>query len=191
MTTNTPGKMSIEVLDALLENELMLKRAGKLGDFLANGTGARYLRQPRLTVAQHFDIEPAFLILDPLLGSLGVVERVPAAIASVEEFVRRAVDHAAYLRHLLLRDQSRKARHALAVELVLLVDGAADDPEAALGKLGEALRKTLRESDSLFHVGVGVLEYCEDAADFGRRLRRAFPWLLTATTAGSGPSEPA
>jgi hypothetical protein len=178
------AKDLVEALDLELGATLELHRAQSLGDWLAPEHECSYLVGPHLRMAHHFDLDPAVLIRDSALGTLGIVETVlpgrrdaqdrPMVIA---EQVRRHVDAATYTRHLLLRDPVRRGAAALSVELVLLTRAA----PATADEIGEALRDLLRKSDSLFHVGIGVL-----TLEAGRRptavmLRRAMPWLLTAT----------
>jgi energy-coupling factor transporter ATP-binding protein EcfA2 len=179
---NEPVHTLIEDLDVALRQQLRLRRAESLPDFLGKDKkDARYLREPRLTVAQHFDIAPAFLIYDPLLGTIGVVEVIKAGDdgSSTATVVRRCVDHTTYLRHLLLRDRQLGERAALATELVL-VTADSEHGREGLAAIGEALREALRDSNSLSQVGISVLRH-GGADRFEDRLRRAFPWLLQAT----------
>ena len=172
----------VDDLDAALRDPLGVRRIERVKDLFEAGTFTRYLREPRLTFALHFDIEPKFLVLDPTLGTFGIVELVMpgAAPADVEKAVRRHIDRATYLRHLLLRDTTRERRRPLNVELVLLTADPLDGEQDALAPIGTALRKVVQETDSLFQVGVNVLSHGGPASRFNGRLRRAFPWLLTA-----------
>jgi energy-coupling factor transporter ATP-binding protein EcfA2 len=185
----------IAALDEALLKSLQLRRSENVGDFTGPGKHARYLCQPKLTVASHFDIDPAFLLFDPLLGTIGVVEVIlpppstdngteaPASTSgeSVETQVHRAIDRASYLRHLLVRDKTRKEARPLTVELVLLTADETPDDEVTVAAIGDVVRGVLRSADSLYHVGFGVLLHGGPSAGFDQRLRRAFPWLLTAT----------
>jgi hypothetical protein len=86
-----------------------------------------------------------------------------------------------YMRHLLLRDRTPGLWRPITVELVLVTADEMQDEKLALDAIGVALRDVLRDTDSLFHIGVGVLCHGGSNVRFEGRLRRAFPWLLTAT----------
>lgn len=175
----------ITALDEALVNTLSLQRRDDIKDFFAPDRGPpRFLREHALRMARHFDLAPAFLVLDPTLGSLGIVEVAlpsnPQKLAA-EAVVQRHIDTATYARHLLLRDKDLKDRKALSVELVLLTANETAAEQKFYGQIGNALRKTLRDSDSLYHIGVGILRYQKGVQPYADRLRRAFPWLLKAT----------
>ena len=167
---------AIQDLDEELSGTLGLYRAGDVPDWLATPRDQAYLVQPKVRIAHHFDLEPAFLIRDSGLGTLGIVNLVEST-TDVAGQVRRCVDSATYARHLLLRDPERGNAPALTVELALL---ARNDPQVVDG-IGEALRELLRTTDSLFHVGISLLVHKGGDCPFGRNLRRGLPWLLTAT----------
>jgi hypothetical protein len=167
----------IDLLDQALDKTLGLHRADDVKDWLDAAQWDRaYMVKPKVRIAHHFDLEPAFLIRDSLLGTLGIVHRVESKPDPADQ-VRRYVDSATYVRHLLLRDPLRRNAPALTVELVLLAD---DDPVITHG-IGEALRELLRKTDSLFHVGISLLLDKGGDDPFGHGLRRGLPWLLTAT----------
>ena len=172
-------------LDTALATTLELVPAKDFNDFLKmSGGAARFLRNPKLRMARHFDLAPAFLVLDPTLGSLGIVEMALPSNPRKEKaavVVQRHVDTATYARHLLLRDRELKGRKALSVELVLLTANETPEERTFFDEIGNALRLAQRDSDSLYHIGVGVLCYSGGEQPFKDRLRRAFPWLLKAT----------
>ena len=173
----------IDDLDAALRGPLAVRPVDCLDAFVAAGTSPRYLREPRLTIALHFDIQPAFLILDPRLGTLGIVKLLTpkSGDETIGNQVHRCIDRAAYMRHLLLRDRTPGLWRPITVELVLVTADEMQDEKLALDAIGVALRDVLRDTDSLFHIGVGVLCHGGSNVRFEGRLRRAFPWLLTTT----------
>ena len=199
MTSPTKAAQIVDDVHAALRRSLDVRHAESLESFVAPGKFARYMREPRLVVAQHFDLKPAFLILDPLLGTLGIVDLVlpesgqlaaptsdkgsekPKDDGGVGQRVRESIDHATYIRHLLLRDRSRAELPPLTVELVLLTADETDDEKLTVETIGTALRDVLRDADSLFHIGVSVLCHGGSTVGLEGRLRRAFPWLLRAT----------
>jgi len=166
----------------------------------------RYLLGPelRLRVAHHFDLEPAALVYDPDLGTLGVVEIFdpeetesdprdpsadPASLALRK--VKTIIDRAVYLRHLLWTEAERhnasvarddlpgKGVVPLTVELVIACP-APEQGESESTALSDALGQVSRETAYLEAVGVNVL-YHHGGRDFDpAQLRRAFPWLLKA-----------
>jgi hypothetical protein len=175
----------VDALDVALRATLNLQRKTSLDEFVAPGGAARYLREPALRIASHFDVDPVFLVFDPLLGSLGIVglvlPAVPVKLEDVRALVQRHIDTATYTRHLMVRDRRLGDRKALSVELVLLSADETPEERRLLADLGMALRQLLRDADSLFHIGVGVLCYGGGDDPFKGRIRRAFPWLLRAT----------
>ena len=174
----------VDDLDRALERSLKLVRAASVTELLKPGRNPRYVRDLRLTFAEHFDVNPAFFILDSLLGTVGLVETVwpdGSSADQIAEEVRRCVDRATYLRHLLLRDPEKGSRRPLSVELVLLTADEPGPTRRGLDAIGDALRNVLRDTDSLFHIGVGVLHHDGSALGGDGRLRRTFPWLLAAT----------
>lgn len=186
----------ITELEKVLRPVLGIDRAANIREFRDVEGGARYLPRPDVRIAHHFDLKPAFLIFDPACGSLGIVDVVLPAPDDDEKKTRKAVrdsiDRATYARHLLLRDPRLRGHAALTVELVLLTGDETPSERDALVTIGEELRSALRDSDSLFHVGIGVLCYSGGAFKEGS-LRRAFPWLLKATREwfGSPHAQPA
>ena len=64
----------MSALDTALVDTLELQRGNDVKEFFALGGPVRFLREPALRMARHFDLTPAFLVLDPALGSLGIVE---------------------------------------------------------------------------------------------------------------------
>jgi energy-coupling factor transporter ATP-binding protein EcfA2 len=172
----------VSALELALTNTLGLRGVDSLDDFFGPAVGARYLRDKTIRMAAHFDLSPAFLILDPLLGSLGIVEvTLPPTPKDSDALVRRHIDTATYARHLLLRDPSAREVKALTVELVLLTADETEDDKRKFEQISISIRHALRDTDSLAHIGVNVLAYGGTADQFNGRTRRAFPWLLKAT----------
>ncbi|TXI75677.1 MAG: hypothetical protein E6Q43_03150 [Dokdonella sp.] len=181
MSTEPRADRLIADLDTALHQVVGLHRAETVADWLASKTTS-YLIRRRVLVAHHFDIQPAALIHDPALGTLGIVECVLATEpAQVAAQVRRHVDVATYTRHLVLRDRARGERLAHTVELVLLAANETDADRQVLTEIGNTLRALVRSTDSLYHVGIGLLTWNGGATPFHGQLRRALPWLLRAT----------
>lgn len=136
-----------------------------------------------IRVSQQVDFKMDALIRDGELGSLGIVHLVDATTD-----VRKKIDEAAYLRHLLIeetRSTENVNRPPYAVEIVLAYLGG-DVPQ-----LAETLRTILHDGMYLHAVGVNVWRpenggSLTDAA----AVRRAFSWLLadTETWFGQRPS---
>src|SRR5262245_28141764 len=90
-------------IDIALRETIGLHRANTVAEWLEKGEVPRYLMQPKLILAQHFDLTPAAVIYDRNLGTLGIVELVLAnGKDSVSVQVRKHIDAATYARHLLL-----------------------------------------------------------------------------------------
>lgn len=165
--------------------------------------GARevmYLRDPKLRFCGHFEPEVDLLIHDPALCTLAMVQVVDAGEPeAIRAQVRRYVDRATYLRHLLLtarEQQPAQDQHTVSVELVLVYrarDWDGDGQVDLLYEVGEILRDLALQTDCLHAIGLNVL-----AADAGGQdasggsgggsgfssvqLRRAFSWLLRDTS---------
>jgi energy-coupling factor transporter ATP-binding protein EcfA2 len=165
-------------LDAALK-KIGLHRANDEREWLDTTQRVSYLVPAgEVRMAHHFDLKAAMLVRDAELGTLGIVSVVSrGADRSVADQVREHVDAAAYARHLLLRDPKLGSSLASTVELVLVT---ADDADT-VRDLGTTLRDLLKGTESLFHIGIGVLVHRGCAEPYGEGLRRAFPWLLTAT----------
>ncbi|MBP2315329.1 ATP-binding protein [Azospirillum soli] len=187
---NTPDGL-LSRLQAELEARFGVVPAPDAGTLLKTAEPAS-LRETTLVGAGHFDVAPHLLVLDPRLGTVGLVHVVGREARSKPDTVRRLVEQAAYLRHLMLTEWRPEGKEPqartrperplpLTVELVLVIPPDDDPWRAALGGiLGDIARRV-----ALLHgIGVNLLEFGEAAsADDGRRLRRAFCWLLTATRA--------
>lgn len=97
----TAAEVLIEALDKEMKPTLGLNPASNEQEWLNPKNDRSYLvHKP----AHHFDIQPAFLIRDSALGTLGIVELVLPGDGATATQVRRHVDTATYARHLLLRD---------------------------------------------------------------------------------------
>lgn len=163
-------------------------RQPSLADALkVSGPGqTAYIVQPSLVMAGYFELEPDLLILDDHLGTVGLVhgleqEEEPGAITRQ---VRRWIDEATYVRHLLevnTADQATSAFLTRSVELVLVVPGE----NRILAEVGESLRDIAKQTSYLHAVGVNLLRLPlgEAAPELGSEIRRAFPWLLRRTLA--------
>ena len=180
--TGTPLD-GMAALAAALERDLRLRPCASLAALLELTEAGFLLRPPRLTAAAHYEIQPALLIYDPLLGTVGLVEEIPAGLAAeaLENEVERRIDRAANLRQLLLlrAEEASPPVLNLRVELVLAVPAAYMlDPDDTIG---ETLRQIARDTTYLRAIGVNVLP-CEPGGSFARgMLRRAFVWLLRET----------
>jgi energy-coupling factor transporter ATP-binding protein EcfA2 len=182
MDTDQRADRLIDDLDTALRETIGLHHANTVTEWLEQGNVPRYLMQPKLLMAQHFDIEPVTLIYDGKLGTLGIVELVLANRKdSVSAQVRKHLDAATYARHLLLRDRARGLLPALTVELVLLTADETEEDRNALVEIGSELRRLLQTTESLHQVGISVLLHQGHQTAFEGQLRRAFPWLLRAT----------
>ncbi len=165
---------------------------------LATAGEPAVMARPALLVAGHFVCRPDLTVYDPGLGTLGLVHVFDVRGEELEAELRRAAEHAAFVRHLALtrpRDepgtvaaQAENGRQLpLTVELVVAVPG----DERVRASIGRALREIARTANYLHGIGVNVLEYEERPkparrAERDRRIRRAFCWLLTATRAWYG-----
>lgn len=147
-----------------------------------------FLRRPRLRVCEHFEPAVELLIHDPRLATLAMVQIVDAHEGEhIRAQVRQFVDHATYLRHLLLtaRDEDPSCdRAVVSVELVLVHEAESGE---ALHEIGETLRGLASGTDFLHAIGVNVLGLDGGAGSGGgipdAALRRAFAWLLHDTRA--------
>jgi hypothetical protein len=183
MSDPTPSQNLVEELATSLEKELDLQRM-TLSELCAKNSFDKviFVLNPMLRVAHHFDPRIDILIRDDFFGTLGVVQ-ILGSSQSVAADLRRLVDEAAYLRHLLLTNSllpGDASDHSddevgcpFTVELVIVSLG----DEASLQHVGQALREISQESNFLEAIGVNVLH-----PPFSEKsLRRAFPWLLQKT----------
>lgn len=137
----------------------------------------RLLHAPRIRLASHFDPDIDFFVFDGVLGTLGLVRLFKQDADNSRESVRKSLDQATYIRHILVSNCLEDA-FPLTVELVLMAD------EAGLERpMGEVLRELVRESNYLHAIGVNILiPTGTDEKGFRTMdLRRAFSWLLPET----------
>lgn len=183
--TDSPSK-SLTPLDSLTAAlaGLGLAEVHALDGGEPAAAGQVFLVKPRLQLAQHFTLEVDLLIYDRLLGTVGLVYELRAEGTQIDEEVRKGIDHAAYVRHLVLNDPQLGDRLPLTVELTFV---ARHDHLAPFGK---AMSRVAHENRSFLDaLGVSLLVAPFAPAD----LRRAFPWLLQATRAwyeAQKPTEP-
>ena len=168
--------------------------------FKAGGTPraaptAAYVIGESLRIQAHYDLEPAMLVYDPYLSTIGLVEIVTPESGSYRDDVERLIEGAVYLRQLALLDAERR-RRPLSVELVLVVP---DDRAAAVHEpCSTVLREIVRDTGYLESIGVSILNGQQADGFLDVDVRRAFAWLLLATRqwyaaaakpAPSGPPE--
>ena len=137
---------------------------------------ARLIVEPRLRIAQYLDLDPALVIADVALGTLGLVFHLDQDVKKSSEQI---LDKATYLRHLLLMEagvDARPARRACSVECVLLLSSQERQDE-----LKQVFRTTARETSFWHAIGVNMLVCPEGTTPSPESLRRAFSWLLAAT----------
>ncbi len=141
---------------------------------------------PWLRMAYHFDLNVDVLILDKKLGTLGLVHILTPyrvypkkidhkAITHIREKINRFVDHATYVRHLLVNDPNLNNHFPLTVELVIITR------DTEIKVIGDTFREIAQQSDYLHHIGVNILRYHSRKYFEAPELRRAFSWLLQAT----------
>ncbi len=166
---------ALDAFDVALRDTMQLQRTNSLNEWTA-ASRSYYRPSSSIRMAGHFDMRPAFVILDQRLATWGIVEFVDEGTdAEIRSQLKQHVDSAAYARHLLLKRASAERKSPITIELALIA--VADD---TVRQIGVVLRELLRDTDSLFQLGVGVLQHHETDGYAGR-LRRALPWLLTAT----------
>jgi len=151
-----------------------VSRAKTLGELLAVEGKAAFLEQPALRLADHFELDPDVLLIDPRVATLGLVHVLPDG--GLGKAVQESIDRATYVRHLLLTAPDRKDHLPYAVELILV----AADSDKNRQAVAKALRTVARRTSYLHAIGVSELYHPGKAFDEDS-LRRAFPWLLRAT----------
>ncbi len=165
--------------------ELNLTRCRTLADLLATEKpSVRFATGLAIRVNGYQDINPQLLIYDVSGGTLGIVQSISSDPAMIDS----AIDAAVSVRQIFLEiadAESRKHRKqvlALQVELALVLDN-----QTKLDTVRDTLSSLARETGYLRLVGLSVLEA---GALSPSALRRAFPWLLSATRAWFPPPFP-
>ena len=145
----------------------------------ANAVSAAFAPAAKLRVQAHHDVEPAILVYDPCLGTIGLVEVIETDEDADE--LESLIERAAYLRQLALLEaaQSRPPRRALTVELVIVFTASCRAEGAQ--KAGAILRGIARDTGYLETIGVSLLQQGEDGTFTPSAVRSAFPWLLVET----------
>ncbi|EWY40660.1 hypothetical protein N825_34975 [Skermanella stibiiresistens SB22] len=176
-TTNT-----IKRLAEVLKTTHSVGSVGTLEE-LRKADGPVSLVGAKVVIGGHFDHQADLLVLDPCLGTLGLVHQITPTMTRNQ--IRRLIEHAAFTRHLVLgRQHGRTARKRplpLTVELVLVLPPA----EPALREhVGETLVRIRQNASHMHGFGVSLLRFGEwerPGHDEEAEVRRAFCWLLTNT----------
>jgi len=151
----------------------------------------RMLRRPEQPVMAdgHHPVEADLYLVDPGLGSFGVIHCISEDLAGAQDGearnnqIRGWVEDAAYLRHLMVMRNEAEAlrpnRSRLlpwSVELVFVVH---KDARTTLDALRDELHNIKANTELLHGIGINlaVVGLASDA-DFGRQLKRGFSWLL-------------
>jgi hypothetical protein len=139
-------------------------------------------------VFDQFDLRVDGLIKDSLLGTIGLLQKIPAAPPDGpqepeerwRQWFEQRIDEAAYLRHLLAeatRVETAGARvRPYTVELVFIEREGDEHPTAGSAELGPLLRETT----FLHSIGVNIWRQPLDGPG---NMRRALAWLLTESQA--------
>src|SRR5262245_2079085 len=147
-------------------------------------SGAGFVVDQRLRVANYYDLQPALTLYDPVLGTLAFVEAVSRGEDPGQAW--RAIERATAVRQILLDDAERQSSEAartlaLQVELVLVVSGTV--ARETVDPLRETLTSVARQTGYLRLIGVSVLDVEQHPHLPEAVLRRAFAWLLRGTNA--------
>lgn len=134
------AKMLKDLKRALKDYAIEEKR--KPATFFGEPEKPTFLAKPALRVAKHFDLQADLLVWSRRLGSLGIVHLLDDP-AETEARVKRHIDQAAYMRHLILTDEGLKSysdnkvdvHQAATVELVLVAPHHGD----SLARIGQSL----------------------------------------------------
>ena len=209
----SPSPIEIDALRKVLSNHFGLVHAEGLPALLRAPTAAspapnpsesrRYLLRSvsapiTVRVAERLDLQTDALIVDPQLGTIGIVHFLPApnpvtttpttdrdptrTVAFISKTIARRIGEAAYLRHLLLEElrpgEPQHGRAPYSVEVVFILADASFSPQ-----LGLELRHIMREVALLHTLGVSLLEGIPAESDPQRtsQLMRGFSWLLHHT----------
>jgi hypothetical protein len=183
-----PTQTLLERLAAALVKQLGLEECQDAASLIALPQLRPRFVRPRLALrlARYYDFLSSAVIYDAGGGTLGLIENVlPGADVSA---IRSPLDQAAAIRQLLLDQEElgsgappSGASHALAiqVELLLLTEAPTSEAESTLRKV---LTDIARETGYVRLIGIGVLQPDSKGEFSEAALRRAFPWLLKATS---------
>src|ERR1043166_1007143 len=130
-----------------------------------------------IRVSQELDVEGDGLVADHTLGTLAILHWLNAGVSMGAE-IRKHLDRAAYLRHLLVQESQRHRSPPFAVEVVF----GTSTGGAAAQNLRLTFDFVLPSSSHLYSVGVNL--WCHDhekGFEDPRLVRRAVPWLLVHT----------
>ncbi len=148
--------------------------------------GQIFLVNPRMRLAQHFDLQADLLIHDRDLGTVGLVYELPEDKGKLVDEVEKRIDQATYVRYLMLNHSEIGDRLPITVEVVFVAS------RDQLDSFGKAMSNVARDTRSFLDaVGVNLLTVRSDGEPFLKAdLRRAFPWLLQATRSWYARPEP-
>ncbi|MBF0309319.1 MAG: AAA family ATPase [Magnetococcales bacterium] len=136
---------------------------------------AGFLEHPKLEWANHFSAECDLFVCDAELGCLGFVIDVTTLTAqTIKTRLRKQVNQAAYVRHLLLSRLKEGEELPLSVDLVLLLK------PNAMPSVASTLQEMARTGDQMYAIGINLLPINEGGLETGD-FTRAFSWLLLET----------
>lgn len=194
-----------EVLGKILREKLHLEQKETLTSLFESGPvnaepprAFFVAKKPaKLLIDGHLKIQADAVIHDRLLGSLGLVHRMPRSVDAKKE-ISRFLDEAIFLRHLLI-EQAGTTREVAPyfVEVVFLLP--TNDAKDGLDSFFSALRELVETSTVINAIGVNLwrgdpaVSQTDPAVALEQPhvLRRAFSWLLRDVQHWLGPTTPA
>jgi len=140
-----------------------------------NPTAAKLVLRKRVplkwTVEDSFLLQADGLVFDHTLGTTGIIHFIEN---QSQEDIQHLLENAAYVKHLTEELQAPDKRPPI-IEVVFVVLNWDD----SVNKVGNALRN-ISDSSTLLHT-IGISLLAGNDHEDPSALRRAFPWLLTAT----------
>jgi hypothetical protein len=199
-----PSPTEIQALQEILGGHFGLAKADNLSALFSStapmpaaAESRRYLLRSiaspiHARVAQRLDLQADALIVDPQLGTIGILHLLPTpnpaqcgndptrTVAFLSKTIARRIGEAAYLRHLLLEElrpgEPQHGRAPYSVEVVFILADTSFSHQ-----LGSELRHIMREVALLHAVGVSLVEDLPAASKRPSQLMRGFSWLLHDT----------
>ena len=176
----------IVALAKILQDNFAVEQCDDLAALLARSQSgpAGMMLNRRIRVGGYFDLNAPLLIYDARAATVGLVEVLTAQENALEAELQKAIDRAAAVRQIAIQAAERQKNGAagplpLQVEISLLVPGADEDPRHA--KMATVLANIARQTGYLSLVGMSILRPEAAPGLTVPSVRRAFPWLLTAT----------
>ncbi|MBF0096241.1 MAG: AAA family ATPase [Magnetococcales bacterium] len=140
-------------------------------------TGSFFLCNRNLKFADHFEINPDFLIYDPELCTYGLLWILGKdGGEELDQDLKKYLGQAVYVRHLLANEPACSSQLSPPVHVVVVL------PQNDLSEIDDSLRKLMRGSEFFHAIDLHLLPWQIESDSLSpEAMKKAFCWLLHFT----------